>query len=270
MSNLTQYTQKKLLDLTLFGTPFTLPTAYAGLFTDSPGETGSLTEELTGGSYARIELTSKMGATTLGTGIATNSSAVTFATPAVTSLVTHLGVMDAASAGNVLLHVPLLYPFLVGSGTTPAPSFAIGSIQLTALFDGTLSQLTKYAAKKWLDHVLGKAAFTAPTLCYLGMFSADPTSDGSLTDEIATGAYARQNISGVMGATELGTGIASNGDAVTFPSPTASYGVTYFGVLDALTTGNMLLRKARGSTLSVTQGSAAVRIDEAGLQLRAA
>lgn len=246
-----------------------MPTVYAGLFTSSPGETGVLSGEVVGNNYARVELTSKMGAATLATGVAANTSAVTFSVPSGSwGLTTHLGVMDSLTIGNVLLHIPLANPMLVGAGSA-APSFAIGKITLTAGFDGVLSQLTKYLAKKWIDHLLGKAAFTAPAACYVGMFSADPTSDGSLTNEIATGGAARQSIADLMEETVLATGISVNGDSILFPTPTAGYSVTHLAVLDAVSSGNMLMRKARNSTLNVAAGSAAVRIDIGGLQLRA-
>jgi hypothetical protein len=267
MANLTQYAQKKLLDHTLNLASWTMPTVHAALFTASPGEAGSLANEVVGGSYGRIELTSKMSATTLATGIATNSSVVTFATPSGTwGLLTYLGICDAASAGNILMYTPLQYPFLIQSGSV-APSFPIGTISLSALLTGATSGLTQYLGKKWLDHLLGKASFTAPADCYLGFFSADPTSAGSLTNEIATGGYARQNISDIMSAAELATGMSVNGANILFPAPTADYNVTYFAVLDALTVGNMLIRKARGSTLRALSGSAGVRVDVNGLRL---
>ena len=269
MADLTQFSQKKLLDHTLGIASWTSPTVYAGLFTAAPGETGSLTGEVAGNNYARVELTSKMGATTLATGIATNSSAVTFNAPSGDwGMLTHLGIIDASSTGNVLIYAPLLFPMLV-NGSSPAPSFAIGDIIIAGLLESTQA-LTKYTAKKWLDHLLGKASFTQPTNCYLGMFSADPTADGTLTNEIATGGYARQIITGgIMSSTDLTSGISTNGDHITFPIPTAEYSVTHFGVMDALTTGNMLFRKARGTTLSVHVGSPAIRIDIGGFQLRA-
>ena len=264
--NLTQYAQKKLLDHTLGLAAYTMPSAFAALFTTTPGETGSLTGEVTGGSYARVALSAQMGAATLATGIATNTGAVTFATPSADwGMVTTLGVMDASSAGNVLAYAPLLYPTLIISGAT-APSFAIGSILIAASIEGGL---TKYLAKKWLDHLLGKSAFTMPTTVYLGLLSDEPTADGTLTSEIAVGNYAREAITAIMGSTDLATGIATNGDVVEFNAPTADYSVTHFGVLDALSSGNMLMRASRLTTLNVTAGPIGVRLDEGGLQLRA-
>jgi hypothetical protein len=269
-NNLTQYAQKKLLDHTMGRAAYTMPSVHAGLFTSSPGETGSLAGEVIGGSYARVALTAKMGATTLGTGVALNTVAVTFPSPSASwGVVTHFGVMDAASAGNVLLYMPLNFSFLVASGSA-APSFGIGAITIVGGFQGTdRDQMTQYLVKKWIDHLLGTAAFTMPTAVYLGLFSSDPTYAGILTGEVAVGGYARQNLTSVISMTDLATGIAENGDAITFPVPTASYSVTYFGVLDALTSGNMLFRQARTSTLNVRTGGARVTVQDGGLQLQA-
>jgi hypothetical protein len=268
-SNLTQFSQKKLLDHTLALASYSVPTTHLALFTSNPGEGGSIAGEVTGGSYARVALAGKLTATVLGTGLCVNGSAITFPSPsAAWGAVTHIGVCDASSAGNVLLYLPLQSAIIVGSGN-PAPNFAINALQITSLFSDT-SQLTKYLAKKWLDHVLGIASFTAPAGVYLGMFSSDPTSDGTLTGEITSGGYARRGITSVMDAAVLATGIAANNAEIAFPNPTAAYSVTHFAVLDALTSGNMLWRKARSSTLNVRNGGAPVRIAAGQLALAAA
>jgi len=270
MANLTNYAQKKLMDLTIHGTAYSSPSTYLGLFTASPGETGSLTAEVSGGNYARVALTAKMAATVLGTGVCVNSAAVTFPVPsAAWGAITHVGVMDAATAGNVLMYFPLAEAQVKNSGD-PALEFVPGSLNIFTLIADP-SQLTRYLAKKWMDHLIGIATFTAPPAgLYLGMFSADPTSTGSLSDEIASGGYGRQALTALMEETALTTGISINEDTVLFPTPTAAYSVTHFGIMDASTAGNMLFRKARTSTLIVTSGGAAVQISAGQLALRAA
>jgi hypothetical protein len=108
---MTNYLRKKLGDHAIGKATFTMPTVHLGLFTDSPGSGGSLTNEVTGGSYARIEVTSKMGAFDLVTGIATSSALIEFATPTANwGTVTHVGIMDASSSGNVLIYDELPVP----------------------------------------------------------------------------------------------------------------------------------------------------------------
>lgn len=266
--NLTQFAAKKLLDLTLGLANYPIPTTHLALFTGDPGETGSLTNEVTGGSYARVALSGKLGATTLGTGLLTNTSAITFANPSAPwGMVSHAAIMDAPTSGNALVYYPFSTALFVPSGGFPV-TFSIGAFILSALFSDPTS-LTQYTAKKWLDHITGVAAFTMPTTDYLGLFSSDPGATGSLVGEITTGGYARQPITGVMDATVLATGTAQNNSDITFPNPTADYSVTHFGVLDASTSGNMLLRRARTTTLNVKSGRAPVKVATGSLTLTA-
>ena len=84
------------------------------------------------------------------------------------------------------------------------------------------------------------------------------------------GGYGRQNITSLMDATTLATGIAINNDTIAFATPTADWGtLSHHGVMDALTSGNMLLRRARAEGMSVVSGSRALQIDAGSLVLRA-
>lgn len=270
MSSLTLYAQKKWLDHLLGLASWTMPTtAYLGLFTTSPGETGSLAGEVSGGSYARVAITAKMAATVLGTGVAVNNATIGFATPSADwGTVAYWAVMDASSSGNVLLYGTLQTAFVVSNGDV-APSFAVGDFSVTAPSTDA-GYITQYAAKKLLDHTLGLAAWTMPTTVYLALFSSDPGATGSLAGEIATGGYGRQNLTARMDTAVLATGIATSNDAVQFPDPTADYSVTHFGVADAITAGNLLMRFSRGSTLSVVDGGNPVKFTAGRIALQAA
>lgn len=273
MASATLYLQKKLLDHAMGKAAFSMPAAvYLALLTADPGEAGSLAGEVTGGSYARVELTSRMDAAILGTGVSSNNTAVTFATPSADwGTITHLAICDAASGGNALFHGPLTSSQVVSNGSV-APSFADRLITVQAsstIIESFEVNATQYLAKKWLDHALGKAAWTMPPAIYLGLFTGDPTATGSLIDEVAGGSYGRQEMTSKMDVTALSTGLSSNNAAIIFASPTANWNViTHYGIMDALTSGNMLFRKARGSALNVVAGSAAVRISAAQLVLR--
>jgi hypothetical protein len=267
-ANLTRYAQKKLIDHTLGLANYPMPTAFMGLFKSNPGEDGVLTDEATGGSYARVALSGLLTATVLSTGLAVNASTITFPSPSATwGAITHAAILDASTGGNALLWLVLQPGLMIASGV-PAPNLPPGYLQITGLFTST-SQITQYLAKKWLDHLLGIAAFTMPTTAHLGLFSDDPTETGSLTNEIATGSYARQNITPSMGPATLSTGIAVSTSTIEFPPPTGAYVVTHYGVLDAPTSGNMLWRKGRVSTLDVISGGPPVRISGGQLALQA-
>lgn len=101
-------------------------TVYAALFTADPTDTGSLASEVSGGSYARQSIT--WGAITAGS--VSNSGAVTY--PVATAswgTVSHVGIMDLVSAGNMLYKGALGTPKAVGIGDQV--SFAIGALTVT-------------------------------------------------------------------------------------------------------------------------------------------
>lgn len=126
MSAASDYLENRVLDHVLKNTAYTQPTnLYIGLWTADNGlESGTLTSEVSGGSYARQLVT--FGAASGGS--ASNSATVTF--PAATAnwgTITHVAVMDAVTAGNVLFHGAVTTSKTIESGDT----FQISSGNLT-------------------------------------------------------------------------------------------------------------------------------------------
>lgn len=106
-----------------------------------------------------------------------------------------------------------------------------------------MSGLTSYGQKKLLDHVLAIASYTAPVSMYLSLHTTSPTDTGSLVGEASASGtgYVRQTITGSMFATDSTTGESTNSAVITFPTITAEYGtITYIGLNDAVTAGNMV------------------------------
>lgn len=126
MAALTDYLESALLDEVLRNVNYVPPaTVYLALFTTATTDAGGGTE-VTGGSYARQAVT--FGAGAAGTGLRENSAAVSFTNlPAAT--ITHAALMDAATAGNMLVHGPLTASQTVTAGSTL--TFAIGEIDVT-------------------------------------------------------------------------------------------------------------------------------------------
>jgi len=116
----------------LFGdTTYTPPsTYYVALFTAAPGETGGGTE-VSGGGYARVGVprgTANWNMPTGGNATVTNAAAITFPAPTADwGQVTHWGIFDAATAGNLLIYAALDTPKTINNGD-PAPSFAAGAL----------------------------------------------------------------------------------------------------------------------------------------------
>jgi len=91
----------------------TRPTSwYIGLFTSDPTDTGAAGTEVSGGSYARTS-----ASFTISGNEATNSASIEF--PEATGswgTITHIGVMDASSAGNMIVHSALSASKTIASG----------------------------------------------------------------------------------------------------------------------------------------------------------
>lgn len=143
MSAASNYLENKLIDWFLRNQTFTPPaTVYVALFTAAPSDSGGGTE-VSGGSYARVAVSSSLanwagtqsaGSTTASTGTGgqtSNNNAITFPTPSANwGSVTHFGIFDASTSGNLLFHAALDNAKTINNGD-PAPSFAAGTLVLT-------------------------------------------------------------------------------------------------------------------------------------------
>lgn len=110
---------------------------------------------------------------------------------------------------------------------------------------------SNYLETKILDHVFAGTAYTAPATKYLALFTAAPGEAGGGTEVSTSGtAYARQSV-----AFTTSGNTTSNSAAVEFPTATASYGtVTYVGVFDASTGGNLMAYAALSSSKTIDSG----------------
>tara|TARA_R110000822_G_scaffold190302_1_gene329073 strand:+ start:2600 stop:3013 length:414 start_codon:yes stop_codon:yes gene_type:complete len=133
MSAASDYLELKLLDHSLGTAGYTAPsTVYVGLFVSTVDaattlanlEAGTLTDEISGNSYARQSIA--FGAASAGS--ATNSGSVTFPTASGNwGTITHLAVIDASSSGNVIYAGALDSSKLIETGDT----FVIQASNLT-------------------------------------------------------------------------------------------------------------------------------------------
>ena len=123
MSN---YLENAVINAVLRNTSYTSPTTvYVGLFTSDPTDAGSGTE-VAGGSYARVAVT--FGAPS--NGVSTNSAAVEFAQATANwGTVSHIGIHDALTTGNLLFHTALDTSKTIETGDIF--KIAIGSLSVT-------------------------------------------------------------------------------------------------------------------------------------------
>jgi hypothetical protein len=95
------YLERKNLDHNLGTTTYTKPTTvYVSLHTADPTDAGT-GAEVSGGSYARQSCAFTAASTTSGTTTAPNTSAINW-TNMPTATVTHVGIWDAVTTGNLL------------------------------------------------------------------------------------------------------------------------------------------------------------------------
>ena len=104
MAEMSNYLENALINVTLRATAYTAPTTvYLALYTTDPTDADTGTE-CSGTSYARQSIT--FGAPS--NGVSTNSAAIEFPQAGgAWGTITHIGIRDALTTGNLLYHSPL-------------------------------------------------------------------------------------------------------------------------------------------------------------------
>jgi len=127
MSALSDYAENKVLDVLGANATFTAPAAvYLGLSTGSFADDNSGTE-LTGNNYARVSVS--FGAAASGT--MSNDAAIEFAAATgAWGSVSHWGLFDASSGGNLLVHGSFTTAKTIASGDVL--KVATGDLDITA------------------------------------------------------------------------------------------------------------------------------------------
>jgi hypothetical protein len=82
------------------------------------------------------------------------------------------------------------------------------------------------------------------------LYTSNP-DEGNTGTEVSGGSYARQALS----VTTASGGIVTSSADVTFPQATASWGtISHIGILDALTSGNLLMYTALTTSKTIDEG----------------
>lgn len=128
MAALSDHAEALLLDWLMTNGTATRPTAwYVALYTAAPSDSGGGTE-VSGNGYAREAVT--FAAATSPGGTTSNTGAVSFtASGGNWGSITHIGIHDAVSGGNLLWHGAMTAAKTVNDGDTL--EFSIGNIDLT-------------------------------------------------------------------------------------------------------------------------------------------
>lgn len=114
-----------------------------------------------------------------------------------------------------------------------------------------MSAFSNYLENKVMGHVFGGVAYSAPGTLYLALYTTDP-GEANTGTEVSGGSYARQTV-----AFTVTNNLATNTSAVEFPVATGTWGtITHIGIMDALTTGNLLAYAQLSSSKAVSAGDA--------------
>lgn len=264
MSAASNYTEGNILSAVLRGVSFPIPSGtYIALYTSDPTDANSGTEVSTSNwpAYARQDAAAGAGISTgwavpgAGAGNSrqtSNAKKLTFSKNlGSTVTVTHWGILDALSGGNLLFHKALTASKQVGYNDDL--SFAIGALVVNIVGAST------YLNDMILNSALRGQSFTLPSTIYVSLHTGDPgITTGA--NEVSTGAwpaYARKDaaaggaISSGWTAPADGSGDptrkeSKNAKQVLWAANNgaASVTVTHYALFDAITSGNMLVPDA--------------------------
>lgn len=117
-----------------------------------------------------------------------------------------------------------------------------------------MADLSNYLEDKLVDHVIKGTSFTAPSDCFLALYTAVTDAEAGTGTEVSGGAYARVSVRSAMSASSGGA--SSNASAVEFATATGNWGtITHAALRDASTGGNALTAiKALAASRTVNTG----------------
>lgn len=118
----------------------------------------------------------------------------------------------------------------------------------------------------YLEAQIGNVLFRSqaawkPAAIWIALFTTIPNEDGTGGVEVSGGSYARVQVAQAdaqWNAPAGGNGLFSNVNDIAFPTPSANWGtVTAFGIYDASSGGNLLIKKALTQSKTVNNGDPA-------------
>ena len=246
---MSDYLEGKFIDYVLRSGTFASPASvYLALFTATPSDSGGGTE-VSGGSYARKQLTGAFDAAA--SRATSNTSVITFPTAtAVWGLVTSVGIFDQATGGNLLFYGSFSSNLQVDTGDTL--SIAAGALDISLGGD-----ISDFLANEMLDHILDGSTFTQPTDAYLTLYTTMPNSADAGGVEVSGGSYARVQCFGASDwdAPHATGGYTANTNTETFPVASANWGtVVGMGIRSANAAGSLYFFKTLTASKTVYSG----------------
>lgn len=237
MTILSDYAEQKIINHVLRNTAWTSPGAnvWVAAHTADPTDAGGGAEVPLSNNYGRVQVTTWDDPTT--TRATQNTNVITFPTASGSwGTVSHIGVWDAQTGGNLLFYGALSVSKTIGVNDI----FTIAAGDLDFSLGGAYSN---YLAKKIIDHMLRNTAYTTPgTSVYVALYSSSPTAadSGAEIQTPGTYAYARKQITTWDAPTATGATQNTNLEAFTAANGGNWGTVAHVGIRDASTLGNLL------------------------------
>ena len=213
---------------------------YLGLLTALSADGDTFTEVTSAEGYARQAITFGVPDAN---GVSANTSAIAFgAATADKGTVTHYGIYDALTAGNLLYFMPISGGLEYDVGLSVSLAIGNGTIAYEGHVVPTMST-------KLINYYLRNQSWTAITVVKIALATA--YTDESTFTEVTGGSYARVTLS--LTGTPSGS-VFTNDTELAFPTASASWGTVTHALLMAGDTSTVIMAKARSSAKFVLSG----------------
>lgn len=230
----------------LRGITFAAPAkCYLALYLNDPSESGTAGTEVSYAGYKRMEITFSSPADSNGGMGVQNLTDITFPTPsAAAGTITHIGVLDSLTGGNMLARNELVEPLIIGAEEPPV-----------ILAGDVLLYLTGDMSRAWKARVLNllRGQSLQGITPYYSLWNGSPEASGS---ELSGSNYQRVPLTFGAPVEQLsGQVTARNSAEAAFPRPTTSWGVwTHTAIFSAASAGEAVWIKARTEPKEIKRG----------------
>lgn len=241
MGSISDYMENAWFDHVFGHSTINFTNLYVGLSTADPTDDASGMAEVSGGSYARQACFGAANWDAAATRHTANTNQISFPqATAAWGTVTHYFICDHLSNTtwgtdvNLIAHGSLSTAKSIVSGNTA--SIAAGQIEISVNASGASGGMHDYLVEALLNLTFRDVVYTAPTVHCALCTGSQPTDAGSYTEVANASNYARVQHTGSTNWDAAATGHTQNNNAITFPTPSGSWGtVTYAMLLDAST-----------------------------------
>lgn len=230
----------------LRGVTFAAPSkCYIGLFLNDPGESGAAGTEVNYPSYKRMEINFSAPADTSGGIGVQNVEDINFPAPAAAAgTITHVGILDSLTGGNMLARGELVEPLVVGANEPPV-----------ILAGDVLFYLTGNMSRAFKTRVLNifRGQSIQGITPYFSLWNGSPESSGA---ELSGDNYARVLLTfGAPGEQTSGQVTIRNSADAAFNRPTTAWGMwTHSAIYTAPTSGEPVFVKELTESVELKKG----------------